>query len=65
MLIQLFILGVLSENNYHPYFIKKLFKSFVGVDPSFKMSDGKLYWNGNSKLNKNYMGCNLNSMGVK
>jgi len=55
MLIQLFILGVLSESNYHPYFIKKLFKSFVGVDPSFKMSDGKLYYHFDSLEKKGYI----------
>lgn len=55
MLIQLFILGILSENNYHPYFIKKLFTNIVDIDPSFKLSDGKLYYHFDSLEKKGYI----------
>ncbi|GED19528.1 hypothetical protein KGI01_12690 [Kurthia gibsonii] len=55
MLIQLFILGILSENNYHPYFIKKLFTNIVDIDPSFKLSDGKLYYHFDSLEKKDIL----------
>ncbi|GEK34994.1 PadR family transcriptional regulator [Kurthia sibirica] len=55
MFVKLFILGILSKKNFHPYMILKIFERVVEIDPSFKISDGKLYYHFDSLLKKNYI----------
>ncbi|WP_042352894.1 PadR family transcriptional regulator [Bacillus massiliigorillae] len=49
MSLQIFILGVLSAGNHHPYDIKKMFKK-NNIDELSKISDGTLYYNFESLL---------------
>lgn len=51
MSLQVFILGILSEGNHHPYDIKKMFKR-ENMEDIHKITDGTLYYNFEALLKK-------------